>query len=130
MCPTGEESRYLTDDEYFLATIQQAFGTQAGKFVKAGKRGAYPLTKVLAERQVAGRCVVMGNAAHTLHPVAGQGFNLCMRDADTLAKMVAQQALRGDAIADSNMLKAYEKRRKADQKRVELFCDAVVGLKS
>lgn len=126
VCPTGEESRYLTDDEYFLATIQQAFGTQAGKFVKAGKRGAYPLTKVLAERQVAGRCVVMGNAAHTLHPVAGQGFNLCMRDADTLAKMVAQQALRGDAIADSNMLKAYEKRRKADQKRVELFCDAVV----
>lgn len=126
VCPTGEEKRYLTDDAYFLATIQQAFGNQAGKFVKVGKRGAYPLTKVLAERQVEGRCVVMGNAAHTLHPVAGQGFNLCMRDADTLAKMVAQQAMRGADIAEPTILQSYEKRRKADQKRVELFCDAVV----
>lgn len=126
VCPKGEESRYLTDDDYFLATIQQAFGNLAGKFVKAGKRGAYPLVKVLAESQVKGRCVMMGNAAHTLHPVAGQGFNLCMRDADTLAKMVAQQVMRGEDIGDSQILKTYEKRRRADQKRVEIFCDTVV----
>lgn len=126
VCKKGEESRYLNDDAYFLSTIQQAFGTQAGKFVKAGKRGAYPLVKVLAERQVVGRCVLMGNAAHTLHPVAGQGFNLCMRDADTLAKMLARQVLKGEDIGDNAMLKTYEKRRKADQKRVELFCDTVV----
>lgn len=126
VCKKGEEQRYLTDDDYFLTTIGRAFGKQAGKFVKAGKRGAFPLVKVLAERQVVGRCVLMGNAAHTLHPVAGQGFNLCMRDADTLAKMLAQQVMRGEDIADSDMLKTYEKRRKADQKRVELFCDTVV----
>lgn len=126
VCPKGEETRYLNDDEHFLATIQQAFGDLAGKFVKAGKRGAYPLVKVLAERQVVGRCVLMGNSAHTLHPVAGQGFNLCMRDADTLAKLLERQVLKGEDIADSEMLKTYEKRRKADQKRVELFCDTVV----
>lgn len=126
VCPTGEEQRYLHDDNYFIDTIQQAFGGLAGKFVKAGKRGAYPLTKVLANEQVKGRCVIMGNAAHTLHPVAGQGFNLCMRDADTLAKMIAQQVMRGEDIGDSTMLQAYAKRRKADQKRVEIFCDTVV----
>ncbi|MFW2177310.1 MULTISPECIES: FAD-dependent monooxygenase [unclassified Moraxella] len=126
VCKKGEESRYLTDEAYFLHSIQQAFGKRAGKFVKAGKRGAYPLVKVLAERQVVGRCVIMGNAAHTLHPVAGQGFNLCMRDADTLARLIAQQAMRGEDIAKAEMLQGYEKRRKADQKRVELFCDTVV----
>ena len=126
VCPKGEESRYLTDDQYFLDTIQRAFGDLAGKFVKAGKRGAFPLVKVLADEQIKGRCVIMGNAAHTLHPVAGQGFNLCMRDADTLAKMMGNQAMRGEDIADNAMLKTYEKRRKADQKRVEIFCDTVV----
>ena len=58
--------------------------------------------------------------------MAGQGFNLCLRDADTLAKMIHQQIMRGGDIADSQMLSAYEQRRKADQKRVEWFCDAVV----
>ncbi|WP_078306781.1 FAD-dependent monooxygenase [Moraxella lincolnii] len=126
VCPTGEEQRYLADEQYFLDAIQASFGSRAGKFIKAGKRGAYPLVKVLADSQVKGRCVIMGNAAHTLHPVAGQGFNLCLRDADTLAKMIHQQIMRGGDIADSHMLSAYEKRRKADQKRVEWFCDAVV----
>lgn len=126
VCKKGEEQHLLADEVHFLATIQQAFGTQAGTFVKAGKRGAYPLVKVLAKHQVVGRCVLMGNASHTLHPVAGQGFNLCMRDADALAKMIERQVLKGEDIADNAMLKTYEKRRKADQKRVELFCDTVV----
>lgn len=126
VCPKGEEQRYLQDDAYFLKTLQQAFGQQAGKFVAVGKRGAYPLTKVLAERQVVGRCVIMGNAAHTLHPVAGQGFNLCMRDAHVLAKMLANQVMRGDDMAAYHVLKQYETARKKDQKRVERFCDLVV----
>ena len=126
VCPKGEEQRYLDDDAYFIDTIQHAFGDLAGKFVKAGKRGAYPLVKVLANSQVKGRCVIMGNAAHTLHPVAGQGFNLCMRDADTLAKLIGKQVMRGQDIGDGDMLKTYAKRRKADQKRVEIFCDTVV----
>ena len=73
-----------------------------------------------------GRVVIMGNAAHTLHPVAGQGFNLCMRDAHVLAKMLGNQVLRGEDIGDTKMLKAYERARQKDQKRVIRFCDAVV----
>lgn len=126
VCPTGEENKYLEDDAHFLATLQKAFGERAGTFVTAGRRGAYPLTRVLADKQVDGRCVVMGNAAHTLHPVAGQGFNLCMRDAHVLAQMMSTQVLKGEDIGDTQLLKRYEKARQTDQKRVIRFCDAVV----
>ncbi|MGO2671769.1 MAG: FAD-dependent monooxygenase, partial [Psychrobacter celer] len=126
VCPKGEETRYLEDDAHFLATLQQAFGERAGTFVNAGRRGGYPLTRVLADRQVKGRCVIMGNAAHTLHPVAGQGFNLCMRDAQVLAKMLSAQVLRGEDIGSPALLTRYEKARQTDQKRVIRFCDAVV----
>ncbi|WP_296403853.1 FAD-dependent monooxygenase [Psychrobacter sp.] len=126
ICKNGEEKQYLQDDALFIATLQQAFGQRAGTFVKAGRRGAYPLTRVLAERQVEGRVVIMGNAAHTLHPVAGQGFNLCMRDAHVLSKMLGNQVLRGEDIGETAMLKAYEHARQKDQKRVIRFCDAVV----
>ncbi len=126
ICPKGEEKAYLEDDAYFLQTLQQTFGEQAGKFLQTGRRGAYPLTKVLAERQVQGRCVIMGNAAHTLHPVAGQGFNLCMRDAETLAKMLAGQVMRQQDIGSPQLLQAYQQARQKDQKQVIKFCDAVV----
>ncbi|MEN6670877.1 FAD-dependent monooxygenase [Psychrobacter sp. B38] len=126
ICPNGEETQYLEDDVHFLATLQQGFGQRAGTFIAAGRRGAYPLTRVLADKQVVGRCVIMGNAAHTLHPVAGQGFNLCMRDAHVLAQMLNAQMLRGKDIGDKQLLQRYETARKADQKRVIRFCDAVV----
>jgi 2-octaprenyl-6-methoxyphenol hydroxylase len=126
VCPTGEETEYLEDDTHFLQTLQQAFGQRAGTFVAAGRRGAYPLSRVLADKQVEGRCVIMGNAAHTLHPVAGQGFNLCMRDAHVLAQMMSSQVLKGEDIGNAQLLKRYEKARQTDQKRVIRFCDAVV----
>ena len=113
-----------------MATLQRVFGDEAGKFTKAGRRGAYPLVKVLAKRQVAGRCVIMGNAAHTLHPVAGQGFNLCLRDARALAMMlgnVLKTAENGQFdFGGHARLVAYEMARQQDQKRVIRFCDAVV----
>lgn len=126
VCKSGEEQQYLEDDALFMTTLQKAFGQRAGTFVEAGRRGAYPLTRVLANKQLEGRVVIMGNAAHTLHPVAGQGFNLCMRDAHVLAKMLGNQVLRGEDIGESSMLKAYERARQKDQKRVIRFCDAVV----
>ncbi|MGP4715588.1 UbiH/UbiF/VisC/COQ6 family ubiquinone biosynthesis hydroxylase [Psychrobacter sp. T6-6] len=126
VCPTGEENKYLEDDAHFLQTLQQAFGQRAGTFVAAGRRGAYPLSRVLADKQVEGRCVIMGNAAHTLHPVAGQGFNLCMRDAHVLAQMMSSQVLKGEDIGNAQLLQRYEKARQTDQKRVIRFCDAVV----
>lgn len=136
ICKTGQEARYLDDDDYFLATLRQIFGNDAGKFLGVGKRGAYPLTKVISHRQVVGRCVLMGNAAHTLHPVAGQGFNLCLRDAHALANLLGNtlndaqtQKFGTDDLdfGEPNRLFAYEKSRQTDQKRVMKFCDTVVG---
>jgi 2-octaprenyl-6-methoxyphenol hydroxylase len=68
----------------------------------------------------------MGNAAHTLHPVAGQGFNLCLRDADVLLRFIRHQLAVSDDIGDASMLKAYEQSRLKDQQRVIKFCDSVV----
>lgn len=130
ICPKGDEQRFLDDDEHFLTTLQQVFGNDAGRFIKAGRRGAYPLTKVLATRQVIGRCVLMGNAAHTLHPVAGQGFNLCLRDAHALANMLGDVLKSHDGkfdFGDQTRLLAYEQARQKDQKRVIHFCDTVVS---
>lgn len=129
ICPEGQEERYLSDDDYFLSTLQATFGDEAGQFIKAGRRGAYPLVRVLAQKQVVGRFVIMGNAAHTLHPVAGQGFNLCLRDAYTLAKMLGE-IKQADGVFDFGhkaKLLAYEKMRQKDQKRVIRFCDVVIG---
>lgn len=136
ICPKGDEHAYLHDDAHFLATLQQVFGTDAGQFIQAGRRGAYPLTKVLAHRQVIGRCVLMGNAAHTLHPVAGQGFNLCLRDAYALAKLLGENLQNAQSgkfgittpdFGNQARLLGYEQSRQTDQKRVIKFCDTVVG---
>ena len=124
----GTEAQWLgeSNDQTFLQALQHTYGNRAGEFTKTGQRFAYPLSQVLAHSQVSGRVVLMGNAAHTLHPVAGQGFNLCMRDAHVLAQMMSRQVLKGEDIGDPTLLKRYEKARQTDQKRVIRFCDAVV----
>lgn len=126
--PAGTEQDWLGEqnDQRFLDALQQTYGNRAGEFIKSGTRGAYPLSQVLAHQQVSGRVVLMGNAAHTLHPVAGQGFNLCMRDAHVLSNMLAAQYRQQQDLGDQSQLKAYEQARLQDQKRVIFFCDSVV----
>ena len=126
--PTGTEQEWLgtENDERFLDALQQTFGHRAGKFEKTGQRFAYPLAQVLAQRQAIGRVVLMGNAAHTLHPVAGQGFNLCIRDAQVLTCTLAAQADQGRDLGQHDALAEYEKSRLTDQKRVIRFCDSIV----
>lgn len=124
----GTEQEWLGDDndQHFLTALQQAYGDRAGKFQKTGKRFSYPLSQVLAEKQASGRVVLMGNAAHTIHPVAGQGFNLCMRDAYVLVRSLTEQLAKSSDIGEPRMLLAYEAARLTDQQRVIKFCDSVV----
>ena len=82
------------DDAAFLAALGQAFGERVGTFIKASTRTSYPLGLTLDARSTA-RTVAIGNAAQTLHPVAGQGLNLGLRDAAVLARLLAQ----GDFVA-------------------------------
>ncbi len=124
----GTEHEWLGDenDQHFLDALQQTYGDRAGKFQKTGRRFSFPLSQVLAEKQAIGRVVLMGNAAHTIHPVAGQGFNLCMRDAYVLVRSLTEQLSKSDDIGEPTMLLAYEQARLSDQQRVIKFCDSVV----
>ncbi|MFW1921005.1 2-octaprenyl-6-methoxyphenyl hydroxylase [Acinetobacter geminorum] len=124
----GTESEWLGDenDQHFLRALQQTYGDRAGKFEKTGKRFSYPLSQVLAHKQAVGRVILMGNAAHTIHPVAGQGFNLCLRDADVLVRYLVNQLTASDDIGNPDNLLAYEQARLSDQQRVIKFCDTVV----
>ncbi|MEO4111152.1 2-octaprenyl-6-methoxyphenyl hydroxylase [Acinetobacter pittii] len=124
----GTESEWLGDenDQHFLSALQQTYGDRAGKFEKTGRRFSYPLSQVLAHKQAVGRVILMGNAAHTIHPVAGQGFNLCLRDADVLVRYLVNQLSASDDIGNPDNLLAYEQARLSDQQRVIKFCDTVV----
>ena len=124
----GTEAEWLGEenDQHFLDALQETYGDRAGKFEKTGKRFSYPLAQVLAHKQAVGRVVLMGNAAHTIHPVAGQGFNLCLRDADVLVRFLMEQLAKSDDIGSPDNLWAYEQARLTDQQRVIKFCDSVV----
>ncbi|WP_213688030.1 FAD-dependent monooxygenase [Acinetobacter baumannii] len=124
----GTEGEWLGEenDQHFLDALQKTYGARAGKFEKTGKRFSYPLSQVLAHKQAVGRVILMGNAAHTIHPVAGQGFNLCLRDADVLLRYLVNQLSASDDIGNPDNLLAYEQARLSDQQRVIKFCDTVV----
>lgn len=124
----GTEYEWLGEenDQHFLDALQKTYGDRAGKFEKTGKRFSYPLSQVLAHKQAVGRVILMGNAAHTIHPVAGQGFNLCLRDADVLLRYLVNQLSTSDDIGNPDNLLAYEQARLSDQQRVIKFCDTVV----
>ncbi|WP_104470022.1 2-octaprenyl-6-methoxyphenyl hydroxylase [Acinetobacter indicus] len=124
----GSEHEWVGEDndQHFLNALQQTYGDRAGKFQKTGRRFSFPLSQVLAEKQAVGRVVLMGNAAHTIHPVAGQGFNLCMRDAYVLVRYLKEQLAQQADLGDAAMLQDYEKSRLTDQQRVIKFCDSVV----
>ena len=77
-----DEAEHLLEcpDEEFLEVLQDRFGYRLGRLQQVGQRNAYPLSLVKSAEQVRQGVVVMGNAAHALHPVAGQGYNLALRD--------------------------------------------------
>ncbi len=110
------------DDAAFLAGLQQAFGLRLGRFTRVGRRQAYPLALTTAERIVAPRAAVLGNAAQSLHPVAGQGFNLALRDVAMLAELLAE----GGDPGTPALLARYAEWRAPDRAAVVRFTDALV----
>lgn len=99
------------DDDAFIALAQQRFGWRLGRLSRPGRRHAYPIQRVAANALVANRAVLVGNAAQTIHPIGAQGFNLGLRDALTLAELVAEAADPGEA----SLLARYAERRVADR---------------
>jgi 2-octaprenyl-6-methoxyphenol hydroxylase len=116
-------------DQEFLAEVQRRFGFRLGRFLKVGRRVPYPLFLTRAARTSSGRCVIIGNAAQGLHPVAGMGFNLGLRDAASLAELIAEHA--GEEGADPGnptLLAEYDAWRAADRGGVIAFTDGLVRM--
>ena len=125
---TAEAERVLAlGDAAFLALLQSTFGARLGRFTALGRRSAYPLALVRASRIIAPRTAIIGNAAHGLHPVAGQGFNLGLRDVAALAEIIAD-ALRDGRDPGGTALADYAAWRAGDQRRVVAFTDGLIRL--
>ena len=113
------------DDAGFLLLLQECFGNRLGRLQAASPRSTFALSLVRSESVTARRCVLIGNAANQLHPVAGQGLNLGLRDAAVLAEMVARAVRRGLDPGDPGLLAEYSRRRRRDQDSVVRFTDAL-----
>jgi len=126
--PTRADQLLALNASEFLSQLQSAFGWRLGRWESLGQRHRYELQLTVAERVVADRVVLMGNAAQSLHPIAGQGFNLGLRDAMMLAELVAN-AKREDPNADvgrADLLQHYQQQRQNDRTRVVQFTDSLV----
>jgi 2-octaprenyl-6-methoxyphenol hydroxylase len=117
----------LPDDAY-LAALQSRFGWRAGRFRRIGRRASYPLKLTRAATTPARRTVLIGNAAQALHPIAGQGFNLGLRDAALLAEVIAGAAGAGGDVGSAELLRKFADWRAADRGGVVRFTDGLVRL--
>ena len=113
------------EDQAFAAELLDSFGWRAGRWTRVGRRNQYPLALSRATQTVAGRVVLIGNAAQALHPVAGQGFNLGLRDAATLAEMLAAGHENPDF---TGLLARFAAWRAEDRQGVTRFTDGLVKL--
>ncbi len=127
--PEGAARLLALPDADFLAELQSAFGFRLGRLVGVGHRQSYELGLWRADRHVGERLAVVGNAAQALHPIAGQGFNLGLRDAASLAEVLADARAEGETdVGAAAALQAYAAWRDQDQRRIVAFTDGLVRL--
>ena len=117
----------LSDAE-FLAALQQRFGSRAGQFLEISPRHAYPLGLMQSREHVRHRMAFIGNAAHSLHPVAGQGFNLGLRDVAVLAEILQQASVTGQDPGSLATLRDYARWRRSDHWQAMATTDSLVRI--
>lgn len=123
-----EEKVLAMNEAQFLHYLEQRFGFRCGGFIKASKRHSYPLSMMLVKEHFKSRAVIIGNAAHTLHPIAGQGFNLGIRDVAVLAESIATAIQKNEDIGNKNVLSKYAALRSKDQKQVAFITDSLTKI--
>lgn len=124
--PKEQDEMLACSDVEFLTALQQRFGFRAGSFTKVSRRVAYPMQAKERAQIVAGRIALIGNAAHSLHPIAGQGFNLGLRDVACLAEIIADQFFQEEDLGDAVALMHYQALRQQDIQRTASFTDKLV----
>ena len=122
------EEHLAASEEELITRLQQAFGYRAGRIIAMGERASYPLALVKAQEQVRPHLVLLGNAAHSLHPVAGQGFNLALRDAAALAENISQAFAESKPIGQWSVVQSYYQQQKTDQRNTVLGSDLLPRL--
>lgn len=129
LAPEAAARALALPDAAFIDELQQAFGFRLGRVTRVGRRQSYPLALTRSGRQSGLRAVVIGNAAQGLHPVAGQGFNLGLRDVATLAEVLADAIAEQGPAADpgsAQLLERYSRWRQPDRQAVIRFTDMLV----
>lgn len=123
--PTAQAAELMQmNDADFLLLLQQRFGFRLGQLRRVGSRHVYPLKLIETTQIVRNRVVIVGNAAHAVHPVAGQGFNLALRDIAILSELVAASP----DVGDSRLLQTYVEQRQHDARRVYRFTDSLIKI--
>jgi 2-octaprenyl-6-methoxyphenol hydroxylase len=123
----AEEIKQLSDDA-FKVELERAFGSYLGAITHVGKRDVYPLVLLQAQQQSYHRMALVGNASHTIHPIAGQGFNLGLRDVEVMADLVKNALAAGQDIGNFALLHSYQMNRSKDQQQVIQLTDSLVTL--
>ena len=113
------------DDAGFVELLHERFGWRLGRLQRPGRRVSYPLRRVAALRLTAPRAVLLGNAAQTIHPIGAQGFNLGLRDALTLAELLAEAARSAQDPGAADLLEAYARRREEDRSGTMAMSDGL-----
>ncbi len=126
--PEQTEHLLALDDNGFLRELQDAFGWRLGQLLKVGQRANYPLRLIQAREQIRLRLALIGNAAHTLHPIAGQGFNLGLRDVAALAQVLVDACRNGCDPGELAVLEDYARWRESDHRKVIGFTNALVHI--
>lgn len=116
------------DDAELLEKLQERFGNRLGKLQQIGERFCYPLVLSLAKEQIRPGLVLLGNVAHTLHPVAGQGLNLALRDTAALVEILQKAHSDAKPLGDMSVLQQYLNRQKSDQDRAIKLTDYMTRL--
>ncbi|MGB1293789.1 MAG: FAD-dependent monooxygenase, partial [Pseudoalteromonas sp.] len=112
------------DDDAFISALQNDFGYRAGQFTKVGVRASYPLVYGRADSLFSHRTVLIGNAGHAIHPIAGQGFNLGLRDVQLLCELASSE----HAMGSYAFVSEYAKQRSHDINTVMTLTDGLVRL--
>lgn len=133
-CVSSEEVAGMMEmpDEQFMSLAEQRFGNHLGRFLKIGKRSCYPLRLVKALEDTRNRSVIIGNAAHAIHPVGAQGFNLGLRDAAVLAELISTESSKGSKAdyGDRALLNRYSEWRKQDHQETIAYSDGLARIYS
>jgi 2-octaprenyl-6-methoxyphenol hydroxylase len=124
--PEQAPSLLAMEDGLFLTRLQQAFGDRAGRFVSLRQRASFPLVLRVMRERASARLVLLGNASQTLHPIAGQGFNLGLRDVWDLADVIRSSST--DEIGSRSMTTRYRKQRRIDRAGGIAVTDALARL--